>query len=132
MMQSSATATQISHYISGYCDQLASALWDVVDQCDWTLAIITTDDGESGHLVLREQDGTYIDIRGRHTAEELSALYPDAELRDTTEDWLYERGWQIGHYTTADVTAAQQLCDDLHITIDDDAWENARENANAA
>ena len=131
MITSSATAAQISHYLHGSCQHLAAAIWEAIGwqwQQGWSLAIVTDDDGETGHVVIRTPDGAYLDIRGLIDSAELLADHPAAELAHIDADWLTERGWDLA-YTEADLAAAQALCVAVGLDVDDDDWERAERYA---
>ena len=129
MITSGATAAQISHYLHGYCPQLAAALWEAVSYGQgWSLAIVTDDDGETGHVVVRTPDGAYLDIRGLVDQAELLADHPAAVLAHIDADWLTARGWDLC-YTEADLAMAQAVCAAVGVSVDDDDWERAERYA---
>ncbi len=130
MIASTATETQISHYLHGWCPQLAAAIWEAVRwEQGWSLAILTDDDGQSGHVVIHTPAGEYLDIRGILTADEVRGGWSTtATLHNIDTDWLYERGWELG-YTDEDLTAARILCTAVGIDVGEDDWESAERYA---
>lgn len=99
MMSMTGTAEQ-DRYSNGQCHALAEALAEITGGqiVAWQMS-----DG-TGHAMCRLEDGTYLDVFGRHTRDEVIAggwLDDDEHEYDTALDLADEWAWEYPDVDTA-------------------------------
>lgn len=121
----------ITRYTQSDCYILAGAIHDLTG---WPPALLSADNGETGHVVTVMPDGRYLDVRGTHTA--LTTELPDAALTILTS--VEDLGWGATfpddetqqtavellrlHAAIATTPTSMILCDGIVLGCDDDGW----------
>lgn len=84
----------IRKYTAGDCSLLASAVRQLTG---YRLAVLTDNDGETGHVITRLPDGRYFDVGGIHERESFQLGEPGryVDLLNKSESGLEELGWNL-------------------------------------
>lgn len=87
------TEQERDQYLNGECSVLAIAISELTG---WQIVLNTSDDGGTGHALVRRSDGTLIDITCEPTtAAELIAAWPESTIITADRYDLSEWGWEV-------------------------------------